>query len=76
MWCIILPSMPPVLLSLAVLLPSPVKEVPNPGCSSTIRLWLLQDGLEWQNRSSPSTGGPLVSPDVSGTRGALIFSWS
>lgn len=75
-WCIILPSMPPVLLSVAVLLAAPVQELPNPGCSSAVRLWALQDGLGWQNRGSPSTGGPLVSPDVSGTRGVVIFSWS
>lgn len=76
MWCIILPSMPPVLLSVAVLLAAPVQELPNPRCSSAVRLWALQDGLGWQNRGSPSTGGPLVSPDVSGTRGVVIFSWS
>lgn len=68
MWCIILPNMPPMLLYLAVLLPDPVQELPDLGCSSAARLWEIQDGLGWQNRSSPSTGGPLVSPDVSGTR--------
>lgn len=75
-WCIILPNMPPVLLSVAALLAAHVQELPNPGCSSAVRLWALQDGLGWRNRGSPSTGGPLVSPDVSGTRGVVILSWS
>lgn len=74
-WCIILPNTPPVVLSLAVLLPAPVQELPNPGCSSATRLWVIQEHLRQQNRSSPSTGGPLASPDVSGTKGALFFSW-
>lgn len=73
---IILPTMPPVLLSLTVLLPAPVQELPSPGCSSATRLWAIQDALGWQNRSSPSPGGPLVSPDVSGPGEVLIFSWS
>lgn len=69
-------GLPPVLSSVAVLLPAPVQELPDPGRSSAARLRALQDRLGWQDVGSCSTGGPLVGPNVSGTRGVLIFYWS
>lgn len=66
----------PVLSSVAVLLPHAVQELPNAESSSTARLWALPDGWGWQRVGSGSTGGALVGPSMSATRGLLIFYWS
>lgn len=66
-WCIILPrsASSAVLLSRSFLIPGAAPQSQA-----------LQDGLGWQAVGSPSTGGPLVGPNVSGTGGVLIFYWS
>lgn len=71
MWCIILPRS----ASRAVLCGRAAsRSFLNLGAAP--RSQALQDGLGRQAVGSPSTGGPLVGLNVSGTGGVLIFYWS